>query len=393
MINYKKLVHLYFTIILTSSLLISIGFYTYDPLQIFHKPWGRDVTFYNNMRQQVQGIVKHYSFDSIILGSSILENTSSKETNQKLGGNFINISLSGSSYYERLFIMNYVFKKKPIKKVIYSLDAGSYIHQQKGYPNYPLSLFDYLYDDTSINDIKAYLTYDFLECLLTFSTKESCIGKQVSLDRPNAWFNDESNKIRYGGLNKWFEANNSEKIKTVFKNILFKTQQIQVGKTITPTNINEKITNAKEYVDTTILNFIKEHPTTNFILVFPPYSRMQYALWAQYNLPYFEIHKSILKYITEESKKQTNLKVYAFGDQDFLDDLSNYKDTRHYHVSINSWMITQIKNNIGLLTTKNINHYVKIITHKALTYDIINIGRKINLYLNTNSNKHIEDKR
>ena len=168
----SRLIQIYFYTVLLSIILLVIGFYSYDPLQIFHKPWGRETTFHLNMRQQAAGITNNYQFDSIIIGSSMLENTSSNESSDKLGGRFVNISLSGSTYYERLLVMEYLFEKKPIKKVIYSLDAASYIHQQKeypGFPGYPLESFNYLYDDKVLNDFQAYLNYDFLKCLLTLN--------------------------------------------------------------------------------------------------------------------------------------------------------------------------------------------------------------------------------
>ncbi len=132
---YKKLVFTYLTII---SILFSLFFgllYIYDPMQIFHKPWGRPITFSKNMRQQAAGIINNYSFDSIILGTSMLENTSSKEASKLFGGKFINISLSGSSFYERSYILKYALRKKNIKTVIYSLDSY-YCHVKKDRNNY-----------------------------------------------------------------------------------------------------------------------------------------------------------------------------------------------------------------------------------------------------------------
>ena len=380
----KKLVQIYFSIILFSSIFLFTGFYVYDPLQIYHKPWGRDITFHKNMRQQIAGITNNYKFDSIIIGSSILENTSAKEANTKLGGNFVNISLSGSSYYERLLIMNYIFKKHSIKKVIYSLDAGSYIHQQKGYPDYSLELFDYLYDGKVFNDFKAYFNYNFLGCLLTFSKNEQCIGSKTSLDRPNAWFNEEGNKVRYGGLDKWIEAKNSNAIKSVFKTIVSETKKIKSDEVISLKSIDTKILESKHYVDITIIDFVKKNPKTEFLMFFPPYSRINYALWAQYNLPYFEIHKAIIQYLVEKSEEFPNFKIYAFEDQNFLDNIANYKDTTHYHYSINSWMLSEIEEDSGRLKKENLNKYLHIITNKALMYDVVNVGQKIDDYLKNN---------
>ena len=378
----KRLVQIYFSIILFSNIFLITGFYAYDPLQLFHKPWGREVTFNKNMRQQAAGIINNYKFDSIILGSSMFENTSSLESNIKLSGDFINISAAGSTYYERSLIMTYIFKKQPIKKVIYSLDEDSYLHQRRAYPGYPLELFDYLYDENRLNDFKAYLNYDFIKCLLTISKNEECIGQKTTLDRPSAWYNNENYKSRFGGLNKWFQAKNDNKIKMAFKKIVLKTKYIESGKVQIPTNIDNNISRSKYYIDETIINFVKKYPETEFIMVFPPYSRMYYALWAQYDLPYFKMHKAIIEYLVQKSEVLPNLKIFAFGDHAFLNNIANYKDTAHYHYSINSWILSEIKKGNGQLTKTNLNKYLNYITKEAQSYDLISIGHQIDNYLN-----------
>lgn len=46
-----------------------------------------------DMRMQARGLILYKDFDSAIIGTSMLENTSAKEANKKLGGNWINLSL------------------------------------------------------------------------------------------------------------------------------------------------------------------------------------------------------------------------------------------------------------------------------------------------------------
>ena len=53
----------------------------------------------------------------------MLQNTSAKEANQKIGGNFVNISPAASSIAERAIILNFLFKHQKPKNIIYSLDA------------------------------------------------------------------------------------------------------------------------------------------------------------------------------------------------------------------------------------------------------------------------------
>lgn len=67
---------------------------------------------YYSMREQAAGIINSFEFDSVILGTSMLENTSAREASQKIGGIFVNISLAGSSFYERAIVLKKVLQKK-----------------------------------------------------------------------------------------------------------------------------------------------------------------------------------------------------------------------------------------------------------------------------------------
>ncbi len=113
----KKSVKLFLSLVLASIILLLSALYIYDPLQIFHKPWGRETTFHKNMRHQAAGIINNYEFDSIILGTSMLENTSANEASEIFGGTFANISMSASDFYERKIILEYLFEKKNINTI------------------------------------------------------------------------------------------------------------------------------------------------------------------------------------------------------------------------------------------------------------------------------------
>lgn len=83
---YKKWVILSLSICAFIVVALSTLLYIYDPLMLYHKPYFRKETFSTDMRVQAKAIIDNYDFDSIIIGSSILENTSAKEANDKLGG-------------------------------------------------------------------------------------------------------------------------------------------------------------------------------------------------------------------------------------------------------------------------------------------------------------------
>lgn len=381
---YKKAIKTYILIIVIIPLFLIGLIYYSDPMQIFHKSYiQKDLYLHGNMRQQAAGIINNYEFDSIILGTSMLENTSSFESSKLLGGNFVNISLSGSDFYERNFVLSYVLKKKDIKKVIYSLDANSY-EQRKGHDKYPIESFNYLYDENQFNDFKVYLNDRFLKCILTFSKKSNCIGTKKTLEYPNAWFINKEHIVRFGGLDNWFKAKNNNQIKSAFSSIVENSEKIKRNEKISLGEIEEKIKNSKEYIDEYLLKNVSNYPNTEFIMFFPPYSRINYAIWKQQNLPKYEIHKAVISYLTQKSNEYKNLKIYGFEDNDFLDDISNYKDLSHYNQSINSMMLNNFKNNIGLLTNENVENYIKISEERALNYNVFEIADKISEYLKNN---------
>jgi len=374
----KKFVLTYFSTLIFVFALLFPAYYVYDPMQIFHKAWNRDKTFHANMRQQAAGIINNYSdYDSVILGTSMLENTSSKEASNKLGGHFINISLSGSSYFERSIVLRSLFRQHKVKNILYSLDFDKYFSQETEYPSYPLSRFDYLYDENWFNDFKLYANLKYLPCLLLQSSNSKCVGEKISLDRPNAWFEYFDQIVRFGGLEKWIKSKNNGQIIDAFKSIHETAEHLRKHETVSLQDVDITIGLAKKYIDENILKFVRAYPDTKFILVDPPYSRIQYAIWAQYNLPGFKVYKEILRYLAKNSDKYSNLEVYSFGEEKFVDKIATYKDLDHYHHSINSWMLSAIAEKNGLLHKKNVDLSLEYITDKALNFDLLDLDDNI----------------
>lgn len=366
-------------LVLTGITLFLGALYLYDPLQVFHKHWNRENTLSGNMRQQVVGMLNNYDYDSIILGSSQLENTSSKEASSKLGGKFINISISGSDYYERSKVLEYVLEKKPIKKIIYSMDNLEKVRW--GHPKYPIKTFDYLYDNNPLNDFKVYMNDKYVKCLITFSKKTRCIGYKLNLDRPKAWFNKKHHADRFGGLENWFKGKNSKQAINGYKNISNIAHNVKMNKKISGKQIDKKLLETKKYIYDYIIYYVEKYPTTEFILILPPYPRLKFAMDAQYNINNFKVYKEMILYIAKQSKTLDNLKLYGWGNRTFMDDIKNYKDTSHYSHHINSFMLDDIQKDTGLINNSNIKEYLSIITEKAIAFDLVDFGQRVDGYL------------
>lgn len=382
---YKKHAKTFLALTLGLPFLFFLGLYLYDPMQLFHKSYlKKELHLHGNMRQQAAGIINNFKFDSIILGTSMLENTSANEASKKLGSKFVNISMSGSDFYERSYPLNYLLNKKKIKTIIFSLDS-SYISQRKGHSSYKIDTFNFLYDGNRFNDFKAYLNDKFLECFYGLSYENKCIGRRSSLDRPNAWYPSKSHSVRFGGLDKWFKAKNNNQIKGAFSSIVNTAKKIRKGEVVAlGSNLEERKQKAENYLDEFVLKYAQKHQNTKFILVFPPYSRMRYAFWAQHSLPNWEIHKHIVAYLAKKSDQLPNLEIYGYEDQDFIDDIANYKDLGHYHQSINSQMLIHFKNKQHLLTSNNLDAYLAEADQRAKNYNVFEIADAIEKFLAEN---------
>lgn len=356
--SYKKFVIFSLLIPLPFILTLFTLLYIRDPFWFFHKPWFREESFMRDMRMQARGIILYKEFDSAIVGTSMLENTSAKEASEKLGDKWINLSLGGSTFALRSVILQYLFKHKNIKNIIYSVD----IRALNDFKMPEDENFIALYNDNTLNLFKIYLSNRFVSCALTFSKKEKCIGKNNLDILTNWWLEDQK---YFGGFEKWNKGWWSDK---KFQNELLKAQDFKP-------NFNIDVSDFKNYTKRHLLSFIKKYPDTQFHLIIPSYSRLNYRRlsYGEYynkNSELFSKYYVILKWLIKETSKYPNVKIYGFDDLAYADDIRNYKDPAHYNIDMNSMQLDAIKNGTHILTLQNMDEYFKTMEEKIRNYDL-----------------------
>lgn len=348
--------------------------FVYDPLALFHEPWGRPGTVHENMRLQAAGVIRHGDFDSVILGTSILENTSADEASRILGGRFVNLSVSAGDFFERGLILRHLLERRPVRQVIYSLDF-IYLNQRKGYWYYPLPTYDYLYDANPFNDIRAYLNGHFLGCLGHWSRDADCVGREADLDRPNAWMRDPEQAARFGGFDAWCRARDNSQIRDVYAKMSEAAAAIRAG--AVQVSDPAQTTLAIDYVERNLITLVREFPQTRFHLVFPPYSRAKFAIWHQYRQGDAAAHLAVIRYLAESSSRLPNLQVSGFEDQDFLDDIARYKDMDHFDPEINTLIARSIGQGAHRITPMNVEHYIAEATRRAREYPLDEMAARL----------------
>ncbi|MBX2683471.1 hypothetical protein [Campylobacter lari] len=357
--SYKKFVIYSLLIPLPFILFLGVLLYVYDPLQLYHEPWFRKKTYYNDLTIGSKGIIDHNKFDSIIFGTSMLQNTSSFEASSKLGGQFINLSIGGSTFEQRKIILDYILKKHTIKHLVISLDEFAIMDVK--FQNF--SNFSYLYDQNTYNDLKIYLNKKFIFCTLKFSSNKKCVGDDTELENLPKWIKNPTAQKQFGGIGNWIK-NIEEGVREDIKKIA----QLYNGNYIHDySSIDLNV--LKNRIDIYIFNYAKMYPNVQFSLILPTYSRVYHKM-AQVDFQYYQQWVDLVKYIILKSKTLENVKIYGFDDLDYADDIANYKDLNHYNIDMNSIQLDAIKNQTNILTPENMDEYFKIMEEKIKNYDL-----------------------
>lgn len=360
-----------------------MGFYYYDPLMLFHKPINRVITLASNLRVQAPGIINYLDYDSYIIGTSMLENTSGNEASKILGGHFANISISGGDYYERSFLLDLALKKNA-KTIIYSLDHA-YLSQRKGKESYPVSSFSYIYSN-EVSRIKFYFQANYILCLMAWSESSKCVGGSRTADRPNAWMNKERHIKRFGGLENWFKLKNNGQVEEAVYSITKSIKSEQKSR-VSYQQLRTETNKAISYIEDNLITYVRDYPNTQFHFIFPPYSRIRYALWHQKEKIKSQVHEEVVRYFTKKAAELGNLEVYGYEDQSFLDNIAIYKDPNHYHWSVNKKMLNDIAKRKHLLTPTNLPFYLQQARSKALSFDLMGLVNKFDVYLTRSNTK------
>lgn len=344
-----------------------------DPFGLFHNN-GINIGHLRNMRLQAAGALNTTAYNSLIIGSSVFENASATELSNLLKTSAINISISGSTFFERKFILEKALNKKKqnktIEHIVYSLDSV-YTTAQQDATNYPAKRFSYLYNNILTDNIKTYFDFAVILCPLKNQLGSNCLHHDNRYDHPNEWASDPENAARFGGFDHWLKAAGNHQIIDSLKTIAIDAQRITNGQKEkhTQEEINNAIKKSQNYIDENILALARNNPQTQFHLVFPPYARLLYAKWYQLNMIEWYVHQAVIQTLAQQTKDVKNLHVYGYEDMDFLDDIANYKDTVHFSQHYNSVIHKSIAEGAHRLTPDTVKRYLKTAQQKAANYN------------------------
>lgn len=329
----RKLPILFVPVYLIAAIVIFI-----DPYFHFHKPLSFMSYVLDEGRYQNYGMLKHFDYDSIFTGTSIMENIKVTEVDKLFGTKMIKVPFAGGYFSEISLALNKAMEKKAVKKVFMAVDYTKFINAKYDYwGNDDFKYPRYLYDDDILNDMEYIFSFKVLQyCFLDIKNTIKGIPS-TNMDDYGNWFNH----CIFGkeAVLKQYERKDRE-------------EAVSVGLTEKEKSV------IKENIQKNLVFMAQKYPDTEFIFYFPPFSILYWDSINQEN----KINEKIeeIKMAIEELIVLKNVKVYYFVNaENIITDFNNYKDITHYGIDADKYILNSCKNDVNRLTKENYLEYLE----------------------------------
>jgi len=335
---HDKLAHKRWTrrfVFLSLLLLVVAGLlvFSVDPLQhyrratLYHPLWGNE-RYYN------PGFVKHYDYDCIIIGTSMVENFIPSEVGRRLSARVLLAPLSGGSPYEEHVLLNTALRTGKVKAVIWGLDLSEFGRGMKRLRHGPGSFPFYLYDGNPFNDYQYLMNIDVLlkDCwdALAANLPGGKANRALDVDSVHFW-GDQFRFSRETTLRNWQEPQREHRA-------LLETNR-------------PRLDSMESDFDANVIPLVERHPEVQYYFFHPPYSILYWINADKYRLGTFLEFK---RYVFSRTRGLQNVKVFDFQDiGDITLNLDNYKDYSHYSPDVSKFIIDAISKNQYLVTDDN----------------------------------------
>jgi len=300
------------------AMLIAIGTFNWwvDPFQHFRMAERYPPRYYRLLhRFVVPGIVRNAPYDTLLTGSSIVENTRNSTIGTACGGTGLNAAMPGLAGYEQGLVLRTAFATHALKRAIVVVDFAGYNWAPEG--RHPLSgpLPAYLYDANPFNDAPYLLSWGVLVKSWRIVRGDTSESFRTDADAP-WWWADEK---RFG--------------------------RSEVVRGLDPLDLNRQFPQAplkpdlmRRSFDHNLLPLMVAHPETEFDVVWPPYS---IVVWGDYVQRHqLDASLAFKRYVQAATRDLPNARIVDLQpDAAVTHDLDNYTDLYHFSPAINEWMI------------------------------------------------------
>ncbi|MBE5830694.1 MAG: SGNH/GDSL hydrolase family protein [Butyrivibrio sp.] len=301
--------------VLACLFLIAAVVIVMDPFYHYHKPWLGLKAVLHDKEYQCIGTLRNFDYDTLLVGSSVMENNNNAWYDEAFGGTSIKAIRSYGATADLCYLLDAAYEKHNIKRVFYNIDPSSLsasaetTYESTGCPMY-------LYDKNPFNDVKYLFNKDVLLTKIPYQVANSFIGNY-----------DEGLSYNWA---KW-KTFNKEQVLGLYKRS--REEVPMMAETVYQKKLEDNIN--------LLTAQVKAHPETEFIFFYPVYS----MLWWDGVIRSGERDAYIYneKQMTKALLEYDNVRIFCFQNEpEIATNLDNYMDTIHFSQDINRLMLDQI---------------------------------------------------
>lgn len=289
------------------------------------------------------GIAKNYDYDSVMVGTSMIESTDVDLCDKLFDCNMIRMPYSGGTTYNMKTILDLCFESNDnIKSVYWELDEFQ-LTGSPTEPRYPLP--EYLYKTDHSEDISYLLNLDIFYHYAVIDIFNTLRGNIQNAERRGITLTGDF------GKDSMLAAYNRPEIsetKVDFKKSTMRSKEDQNLK-----NIEGLVVNNKD---------------TQFTFFFPPFSVIYWD--NDIRKGQFDATMDSVEYAMSKLLKYDNVRIYFYqGEESIITNLDNYKDFSHYGNWINDAITEKIANNENEITLDNYKNEVENMRNFIKNFD------------------------
>jgi hypothetical protein len=287
-----------------------------DPFQQYHLASRYPPRFYFLHHRYINpGLARNQAYDTVVIGSSIMENTKNDFVAGACGGSAVNLSMPAMSASEQRLMIETALGYRRLKRVIAVLDFNEFAGGVDERQDVAGPLPRYLYDRNPFNDLPYLLSADVLAKSWRIVAGDT--SERFTSDPNAAWF--WGNVVRFG----------REHVLRGLDLARLNARYQQPQRTL------EGMRASFEH---NLLPILEAHPDTEFDLVWPPYSILVWLDFAQRDQ--LGVTLQFKRYVAGVTAKFPKVHVIDLqGERAVTHDLDRYDDIYHFDPAVNEWLI------------------------------------------------------
>ena len=299
--------------------LCALTVYIVDPFEHYRE--SAILPLYDQESYNNPGIAKHYDYDAVILGTSMVEMSHPSVIDDCFGVSSVKLPMRGSHTAQMGWQLSHVLNTHELKLAILAVDAYSLM----GPPDDMEEIYDYLWNDSALDDVNYLLNLDVL--LVKVPRLLRNLGKPL----------DGKRDAMYQWTDVTFGA------QSVFDSFEFMAQQEM-------TDPDYRLERSTENIERHIEAYVAAHPETTFKIYMPPYSVAYWYVMTRIGLSEQQ-YRSRAR-VCELLLEYPNVEIYDYSSRlEWITKFDHYFDYSHHSGEISDAIMRAMAAGEGSVTS------------------------------------------